>query len=94
MWNFEKKHLNKVLSLKYVDKFIFETYYAEMGHIGMAIFGFAYILVNPSDYALMAFISSIINLIIQIPFCLIQRYNRPRLIRLKLKLKLRLERKN
>ncbi len=52
MWSFEKKHFNKELSLKYVDKFILETYYAEMGHLGMAIFGFACILVNPSNYAL------------------------------------------
>lgn len=86
VWNFEKKNLNKELSLKYVDKFILETYYAEIGHLGMAIFGFACILVNPTDYALMAFICSIINLIIQIPFCIIQRYNRPRLVRLKLRL--------
>jgi len=86
VWNFEKKNLNKELSLRYIDKFILETKYAEVGHLGMAILGFACILVNPSDYANMAVICSIINLVIQIPFCLIQRYNRPRLVRLKLRL--------
>ena len=84
--NFEKKHLKKELDLDYVNKFIQETYYAEFGHLCMAIFGFACILVNPSDYALMALICSIVNFIVQIPFCLIQRYNRPRLLRLKRRL--------
>lgn len=86
VWKFEKKNLNKELSIKYVDQFIVETYFAEIGHLGMAILGFACIAVNPRDYAMMALICSIINLFIQIPFCIIQRYNRPRLVRLKLRL--------
>ncbi len=83
--NFEKKNLKKDLSLDYIDRFILETCYAEIGHLGMAVFGFACILVNPSSYALMALIFAVINVFIQIPFILIQRYNRPRLIRLRLK---------
>lgn len=85
--NFEKKNLKKELSIEYIDKFILETYYAEIGHLGIAVFGFACILVNPSSYALMALIFAIVNFLIQIPFILIQRYNRPRLIRLRLKYK-------
>jgi len=87
---FEKRNLRKELTLEYVDRFILETYYAEVGHVGMAILGFACILINPNDYALMAIICSFVNLIVQLPFCLIQRYNRPRL----LKIKSRLENKN
>jgi glycosyl-4,4'-diaponeurosporenoate acyltransferase len=86
MMNFEKKHLKKQVSLKYIDKFILETYYAEFGHLAIAILGFLCILVNPSEYIRMALICSVINFIIQIPFCLIQRYNRPRLVRLKSRL--------
>lgn len=86
VWHFEKKNLDKELSLKYVDQFILETKYSEIGHLGMAVAGFACVLVNPGDYVVMAFSCSIINLFIQMPFCLIQRYNRPRLLRLKLRL--------
>ncbi|MFG6149341.1 glycosyl-4,4'-diaponeurosporenoate acyltransferase CrtO family protein [Halobacillus sp. B23F22_1] len=50
-------------------------------------FGIAWDYVNPSGQVKMALISSIVNFIIQIPFCLIQRYNRPRLFTIKLALK-------
>ncbi|GGO00192.1 glycosyl-4,4'-diaponeurosporenoate acyltransferase CrtO family protein [Saccharibacillus kuerlensis] len=86
VWNFQKKNLNEDLTLSYADKFILETKYAEVGHLGMAVLGFACIWVNPSDYALMAFILAGVNVIVQIPFCLIQRYNRPRLLRLRSRL--------
>lgn len=85
VWNFDKKHLKKELNLEYIDRFILETYRAEIGHLGMAILGFACVLVNPSDYYLMAITSSIVNCFIQIPFCLIQRYNRPRLMKIRLR---------
>ena len=90
VFNFEKKNLSKELDLAYINQFIRETYYAEMGHLAMAVLGFACILVNPSEYAGMALICSVVNLLVQLPFCLIQRYNRPRL----LSLKARLERKH
>jgi glycosyl-4,4'-diaponeurosporenoate acyltransferase len=86
VWDFEKKHIPKELNLEYVERFILETHRAEIGHLGMAVLGFACVLVNPDENALMAIICSIINFVIQIPFCLIQRYNRPRLARLKLRL--------
>ncbi|MDO3411321.1 hypothetical protein QWJ34_16265 [Saccharibacillus sp. CPCC 101409] len=83
LWKFQKKTLHEKITLEYADKFILETKYGEVGHLAMAILGFACIGVNPGDYALMAFMCAGINLIVQIPFCLIQRYNRPRLIRLR-----------
>jgi len=85
VWNFEKSHLKQELNLDYVNRFILETYRAEIGHIGMAVLGFACVLANPRDYAQMAIICSILNVVVQIPFCLIQRYNRPRLVRLKVR---------
>jgi glycosyl-4,4'-diaponeurosporenoate acyltransferase len=81
--NFEKKNLKKDINLEYIDRFILETCYAEIGHLGMAVLGFACIFVNPRSHALMALILAIINLVIQIPFILIQRYNRPRLLRIR-----------
>lgn len=87
IWNFEKKNLKKELDLNYIDTFILETKYAEIGHLVMAILGFACIIVNPSDYMMMALICSFVNVFVQLPFCFIQRYNRPRLVKLKKRLK-------
>ncbi|QHA91008.1 hypothetical protein [Bacillus sp. N1-1] len=83
VFNFEKKNLHTELNKEYLNKFILETYYAEVGHIGMGIVGFACIVVNPEGFTRFALICSSVNLVVQIPFCLIQRYNRPRLIRLR-----------
>lgn len=48
VWNFGRNnHLKQELSLEDVERFILETYRAEIGNIGMAILGFACILVNP-----------------------------------------------
>jgi len=82
---FEKKNLNKDLQAQYLDRFILETCYAEVGHLGMALLGFACIAVNPNSYFLMALICALVNVVIQIPFILIQRYNRPRLLRIRVK---------
>lgn len=86
LWKFQKKELHETLTLEYTDRFILETKYGEVGHWCMAVLGFACIWVNPSSYANVALICAIVNVIVQIPFCLIQRYNRPRLIRLKSRL--------
>ncbi|WP_172256337.1 hypothetical protein [Saccharibacillus deserti] len=86
LWKFQKRNLNEELNVAYADKFILETKYGEVGHLAMAILGFACIAVNPGDYVGMALLCAIVNLIVQIPFCLIQRYNRPRLVRLRARL--------
>ncbi|WP_078080492.1 hypothetical protein [Planococcus faecalis] len=77
------KGLNNELNPAYLDKMISQTYYAEFGHLIIAVLGFLCIFVNPNEYFLMAFISAIVNFFIHIPFCLIQRYNRPRLVKVK-----------
>ncbi|MCQ4087476.1 hypothetical protein [Saccharibacillus sp. JS10] len=86
LWDFQKRALNNDLSLEYADRFILETKYGEVGHFGMAILGFLCIWINPSQYTLVFLICALVNVIVQIPFCLIQRYNRPRLIRLRTRL--------
>ena len=77
------KKLKNERSPEYLEKVIMHTYYAEFGHFTIALFGFLCIVVNPSDYFWMALLSSIANFIIHIPFCFIQRYNRPRIYRVK-----------
>ncbi|MED1204195.1 hypothetical protein [Heyndrickxia acidicola] len=83
--SFEKKNLHKDITLAYIDQFILETCYAEAGHLGMAAAGFACIFINSSTNFLMALSFAIANVCIQLPFILIQRYNRPRLLRLRMK---------
>lgn len=80
------KKLKIQLNSQYFNKVIMQTYYAEFGHLAIAILGFLCILVNPNEYFLMALICSIVNFFIHIPFCLIQRYNRPRLLKMKSRL--------
>ncbi|ANU27036.1 hypothetical protein I858_008530 [Planococcus versutus] len=74
------KNLQDKLTPDYLDKLIMQTYYAEFGHLTIAVLGFLCIVVNPNEYFLMAFSCSIVNFFIHLPFYLIQRYNRPRLI--------------
>ena len=77
------KKLKKERTPDYLEKVMMQTYYAELGHVIIAIVGFLSIVINPSEYFLMALISSIVNFFIHIPFCLIQRYNRPRIRKLR-----------
>lgn len=77
------KNMKSNLTPEYLDKIIMHTYYAEFGHLLIAVLGFLCILLNPNDYFLMAFSFSVLNFFIHIPFYLIQRYNRPRLLKLK-----------
>lgn len=77
------KNLKNNLTTEYLDKIIMQTYYAEFGHLLIAVLGFLCILINPNEYFLMAFSFSVLNFFIHIPFYLIQRYNRPRLLKVK-----------
>ncbi len=64
----------------YLNKFLTETCYAEVVHIGMLCIGLLIFLAFPFDkmlgFALPLFL---INAILQIPPIFIQRYNRPKL---------------
>lgn len=80
------KRLKTDLNPAYLDKMILQTYYAEFGHLIIAVLGFLCIVVNPNEYFLMALLSATVNFFVHLPFCLIQRYNRPRLVKVKSKI--------
>lgn len=77
--NFKKDKIQS-FDATYIDKFLTETCYAEVVHIGMLCIGLLVFLAFPVDkmlaFALPLFL---INAILQIPPILIQRYNRPKL---------------
>lgn len=84
---FYRNKLPKEIDLCYLNRFIKECCIAEIGHLLIGILGymsllFAFLLPAESllwDLILFAFIATI-NLLIQMLFVIIQRYNRPRLI--------------
>ncbi|ALS77391.1 hypothetical protein AUO94_01465 [Planococcus kocurii] len=77
------KNLKTKLTSDYLHTLIMQPYYAEFGHLTTAVLDFLCLVVNPNAYLLMAFICSIVNFFIHIPYYLIQRYNRPRLLNVK-----------
>ncbi|HPG91839.1 MAG TPA: hypothetical protein PK675_00335 [Clostridia bacterium] len=81
MANFDKKKIEK-LEAEYLYKFAKETVYAEIMHVGMAIFGWA-ILFIPGNATIFnfAFPIALVNFLLQIPPILTQRYNRPKLLK-------------
>lgn len=67
----------------YLYKFAKETVYAEVMHILSALFGFVIILIPPYELIFnFAFPIAFINFILNILPIFIQRYNRPRLLRM------------
>lgn len=83
MMNAALKKLENNMTPAYLDRMIMETYYAEFGHLTIAVLGFLIIWVNPNEYMWMAWIFAVVNFFIHILFCIIQRYNRPRLLKVK-----------
>lgn len=81
MANFDKKKVEK-LEAEYLYKFAKETVYAEVMHIGMAVFGWA-ILFIPCNATIFnfAFPIAFVNFALQIPPIFTQRYNRPKLLK-------------
>lgn len=85
--DFDKRHLRKDLSAEYLETFLFNTCRAEVIHIGIAVLGWLSLLScllcdDPiANLPLFAAIAAFIGLC-NIPFALIQRYNRNRLERL------------
>lgn len=79
--NFEKTRV-ETLQPEYLYKFACETVYAEVMHVGMAVFGWA-ILAIPCKATVFSFALPIaaVNFLLQIPPIMAQRYNRPKLLR-------------
>lgn len=70
--------------LKYVDKFLVETCYAEIVHYGMIAVGLFIIIIIPFEYVLNYSLPLVlINTFLNLPPILIQRYNRPKLLLLR-----------
>ncbi len=78
---FSKRNLNnhEELSLDYLRKFIIETCRAEWNHVMGCTYSVVAILISPFDCAA---IFSAIAIVSNLPFVLIQRYNRMRLVKL------------
>lgn len=78
---FSKKHLVKTsqLSIEYIQEFIFETCRAEWNHLMCCLYSIIAFLINPLNYAITF---SFVSIITNVPFILIQRYNRIRLKKL------------
>ncbi len=79
---FKKDKLDSSKNIDYLKRFITETCYAEILHIFCIIFAFLSLIFVPKQMLLtMALPVAIIYSLINVPSILIQRYNRPRLIK-------------
>lgn len=76
--NFDKRHL-KSLDAEYLEQFVFETRLGESHHVRSIVETLFFALWNPPGLFLLVFT---LSFLIQAPFIIIQRYNRPRLLRL------------
>ena len=85
--DFDKRRLRKTLSAAYLEEFIFNTCRAEVIHMGIALLGYLSLLFcllcddpagNLPLFAVIATVIAVCNL----PFSMIQRYNRSRLEKL------------
>lgn len=87
---FYRNKLPKEIDLSYLNRFIKECCIAEIGHLLIGLLGYLsllFVFLLPAEsllwnLILFALIATI-NLIIQLLFVIIQRYNRPRLILLR-----------
>lgn len=85
---FSKRSLANTLTLQYVERFLMETCIAEVGHLAIGILGycsvgFAWLLPDPYPYIPLFVVLATLDLFVQLLFVIIQRYNRPRLVRLR-----------
>lgn len=79
---FSKRHW-KSLSLGYVNEFIFETCRAEWNHKHCCFYSLVAIIINPLLYGL---VFSVSTFAFNLACIMIQRYNRIRILKLKIKL--------
>jgi glycosyl-4,4'-diaponeurosporenoate acyltransferase len=82
---FDRKHLAKKISPEYLDAFITETCKAELVHSVLAIAGFssvAFVFAGLEPWYTFLGIA-VLMFCAHVPFILVQRYNRGRLLRLR-----------
>ncbi len=81
--NFKKDKIASINDNEYIYKFLEETCYAEVLHFLSAILGFAVIFVFPMKYMLYFTLPvALVNCFLQVLPIFIQRYTRPKLIKL------------
>lgn len=81
--NFKKDKIASINDNEYIFKFLQETCYAEVLHFLSAILGFAVIFVFPLKYMFYFTLPvAIVNCLLQILPIFIQRYTRPKLIKI------------
>lgn len=78
--NIKKKSLDGV-SKEYLERFIIETRYSEFVHVSSAFFGFSTIFIVTKYIMRIVFPTLCVNAILHFMPAIIQRYNRPRLLR-------------
>lgn len=88
--HFQRDTLPQDINRDYINRFITECCIAELGHLTVGILGFASLFFvflfpdsNTTELFMIFLILSIMDFIIQMLFVIIQRYNRPRLIKLR-----------
>ncbi len=85
MTGFSRRHLPGRLTPAYADRFLAEIGMAEVGHFVMGLAGFASLaLVALLPGFMAAFVVvACLHLLVQMAYVMIQRYNRPRFMKLK-----------
>lgn len=88
--NFQRDSLPCDIDESYINRFITECCIAELGHLSVGIIGFTslfFVFLIPGNNKLehlgIFLLLSVLDLGIQMLFVIIQRYNRPRLIKLR-----------
>ena len=76
---FSKRSLKGKLSKEYIEKFITETCRAEWNHLMGCMYAVVSFLINPEPYSV---IFAVLPVVLNLPFLVIQRYNRVRLCKL------------
>lgn len=73
---FSKEHLGNTITVEYIDQFILETCRGEWDHWMCGMYFFVSLLINPFG---VGFLIGLLILVGNLPFIIIQRYNRFRL---------------
>ena len=80
---FSKTEVAQKDNPEYLYKFLTEMGYAEIMHLISTVAGFLVIFIFPLEYALLFGVpAATVNFLLQIPPCIVQRYNRPKVLKL------------
>ncbi len=78
---FDKSHVKPQIDSKYIKKFIAETCYGEIMHLLAIFVAPAILFILPPRFLLTVSLPVlVVNILLQIPPIMVQRYNRPKLV--------------